>query len=35
MLWVDVEAAETWIKHHALQSSEAHVDSDGTYTFGK
>ena len=35
MSWVDVGAAEEWIKQHALHSPEAHVVQDGTYNHGE
>ena len=35
MSWVDVHAAEEWIKEHALQSPEGHVVQDGLYNHGE
>ena len=31
MTWVDVRAAEEWIKQHALHSPETSVAQDGMY----
>jgi len=35
MTWVDVRPAVRWIRKHALNSSEAGVKQDGTYSHGK